>query len=144
MKLQKASELSSSEELEDMSLLLTEVRRALKAAADHFCPAHPEKVLCSDGKERVLDDEKYLNRLQEFVVAKLPKSTTSDLLKAELKYLSSFVRRLNEMASKGVHSDVTTQEARQALVGLYFFLSNICQHITQDSVEIDIKEKVSA
>ena len=122
LKLQKAAELSVSTDLEDASLLLTEVRRALKAVADHFYPPVAGKVTCSDGVERALGKEQYMNRLQEFLAAELAQSTAKDLLRAELDYLTAFLRRLNDMASKGVHASATLTESKQGLVGLYFFL----------------------
>jgi len=132
LKLQKATQLSMSGELEDLSLSLTEVRRALKAAADFFYPPVSGKVLCSDGKERELGDDQHLNRLEEFLARHIARSTAKDLLRAELGQLSIFFRRLNDVASKGVHTDVTLAEARQGLVGRYFFLFNLSQHLSQD------------
>jgi hypothetical protein len=108
------------------------VRRALKAAADFFYPPEEEKVVCVDGVERALGDEQYLNRLQEFLAARLPQSTAKDLLRSELDHLASFIRRLNDMASKGVHTSVALVESKQGLVGLYFFLFNVCQHLSQE------------
>ena len=131
-KLQKAAQLSTSGDLEDFPLLLTKVRRALKAAADFFYPPVSGKVKCNDGKERELGEEQYLNRLQEFLASRLARSTSKDLLRAELEHLGTFFRRLNDMASKGVHSVVTVAEVKQGLVGLYFFLFNLCQHLTHD------------
>jgi hypothetical protein len=133
MKLQKAAQLAASGELEDCALLLAEVRRALKAAADFFYPPIMEKVTCADGVTRELGEEQYLNRLQEFLANRLARSTSKDLLAAELDHLASFFRRLNDMASKGVHASVTLAEARQGLVGLYFFLNNLSQQLSQDT-----------
>src|SRR5260221_1109368 len=45
VKLQKAAQLAASRDLEDASLLLTEVRRAVKAAADYLYPPTREKVI---------------------------------------------------------------------------------------------------
>jgi hypothetical protein len=50
---------------------------------------------------------------------------------AESNRKNCFLSRLNEMASKGVHASVTLAEAKQGLVGLYFFLFNVCQHLSQ-------------
>jgi hypothetical protein len=135
LKLQKATQLAASKDLEDCALLLTQVRRALKAAADHFYPAVDGSVLCADGKQRVMGDEQYLNRLQEFLSRRLARSTSRELLQAELDHLAAFFRRLNDIASKGVHSSVTLAEARQGLVGLYFFLFNVCQHLSFAELE---------
>jgi hypothetical protein len=130
-KLVKASQLASSADSEDSALLLTEVRRVLKASADLFWPVKTEEpVKCADGQTRRLGDQQHLNRLQEFIRVRLRNSTTRDLLAIELDHLEVFFRRLNDLGSKGVHAEVTHAEARQGLVGVYFFLSNLIRHLT--------------
>jgi hypothetical protein len=128
----KASQLAASRDLEDSALLLTEVRRAMKAAADYFYPPVAETVTCADGKGRDLGDHQYLNRLHEVVATRLADSSSRSLLAAELEHLAVFFRRLNDLASKGVHAAVTAAEAKQGLVGLYFFLFNLSQHLSRD------------
>lgn len=59
LKLQKATQLAASKDLEDCALLLTEVRRALKAAADFFYTSAEGMVICADGKERLMGGEQY-------------------------------------------------------------------------------------
>ena len=124
-KLQKASVLAASPDAEDAALTLTEVRRALQSAADYFHPPSTEPVVCSDGRERVLGADKYLNRLNEHLATNLGSRAQRDLAAAELALLDTFMRRLNDLASKGVHAEVTQAEARQGLVGLFLFLSTI-------------------
>lgn len=124
-KLQKAAQLVGSNEPEDFSLLLAQVRRAIKAAADFFYPPRTEPIRCVDGQMRSLDDEQYLNRLQEYLWTELDKSASRDLLRSEFEHLAVFARKLNEIASKGVHSEVTVQDAKQGLIGLYMFLYNV-------------------
>ncbi len=128
-KLQKAAELADSASSEDHALLLTAVRRAMKAAADYFYPPPDNPVVCSDGKERKLGDDQYLNRLEEFIATSLPAGTSRDILKAELSFLAAFARRLNDISSKGVHADVTGGEAKQGLAGLYMFLYNVISRL---------------
>jgi hypothetical protein len=130
VKLTKATQLSLSTDPEDSALALTEVRRALKAAADYFAPPTGMTV-CADGIERLLGDEQYMNRLHEFLATAMNKSTARDVLRAELDYLAAFIRRLNDLASKGVHAESTLAEAKQGLVGVYLFLFNICQHLAK-------------
>jgi hypothetical protein len=130
IKLQKASELAESTNPEDHALLLTAVRRAIKSIADHFLPPSNETHTFPDGKIGALDDDHYLNRLSLFC-SRFPSSSSSDLIKAELEHLSFFARRLNSIASKGVHADVTHAEARQGLVGLYLFASNVIGRLEQ-------------
>ena len=130
-KLQKAAELAIQPDLEDAALLLTEVRRALKAAADFFYPPVTTKVIGAEGKELDLGEEKYLNRLREFLARRLTNSTSKELLKAELEAFGKFLDRLNNLASKGVHASVALAEARQGLVSLYFFLFNLSQNLSK-------------
>jgi hypothetical protein len=68
-----------------------------------------------------------LNRLEEYVAEEFPKGSAGELLEAEINKgaLTAFVRRLNDISSKGVHADVPTDEARQGLIGLYMFLYNL-------------------
>jgi hypothetical protein len=133
VKLQKAAELAVTPDLENAALLLTEVRRALKVAADFFYAPVYGKVLCADGKERDLGEDNYLNRLQEFLAKRLKSSTSKGLLQAELEALGKFLDRLNNLASKGVHASVALAEAKQGLVGLYFFLFNLSQQLLQNA-----------
>lgn len=128
-KLLKANQLLDSRSNEDQALLLTEVRRAIKAVADHFYPSKPGIHRCLDGVERKLGEEQYANRLHEFVYSRFKRSTSTDLLRAETKHLLAFAERLNDLASKGVHADVTVYEAKQGLLGLFMFLFNLCQRL---------------
>lgn len=128
-KLQKASSLVDSNSSEDYALLLTSVRRAIKAVADYFYPPQQGEVKCADGVNRLMGNDQYLNRLQEFCSSTFKSSTSNELIRTEFDYLMTFARKLNEMASKGVHSKVSSSEAKQGLVGLYLFLFNIIQRI---------------
>ena len=133
IKLQKAAQLVDSNNPEDCSLLLTQVRRAIKASADYFYPPNADKVMCSDGKERLLDEDGYLNRLQEYLARTFAKSSSIDLLRSEFEYLSVFARRLNDVASKGVHADVSPLEAKQGILGLFMFLYNVISRLQQEN-----------
>jgi hypothetical protein len=146
-KLLKAAQLVDSEEQEDCSLLLTQVRRAIKASADYFYPPSSGHVVCSDGKERALGEDQYLNRLTEYLASNFRASTAKELLSAELEYLLVFARRLNNVASKGVHSEVTAPEAKQGLLGLYMFLYNVISRTQVKALdpasELDLQPDVS-
>jgi len=128
-KLHKAAQLVDSNDPEDYSALLGHIRRSMKAVADFFYPSVHNLVACRDGVERRLGDEQYLNRLQEFLATKFPSGSSTDLLRAELVLLVAFARKLNDISSKGVHAQVTGEEAKQGLVGLYMFLYNVISRL---------------
>jgi hypothetical protein len=123
--LKKAASLLGSTDAEDHALLLTSVRRAVRAVADYHCPPLSEPVTCADGKVRELGEEQYLNRLHEYCMRQSEAGASTSLLRAEFELLAQFVRRLNDVASKGVHAQVSPFEARQGLFGIYLFLSNV-------------------
>lgn len=125
IKLMKAAELVNSSNPEDAALLLTSVRRAISAVADFFYPSRQGDVVCRDGVTRKMGNEQYMNRLQEYCMGLIGSSTSDELLAAELAHLATFARRLNDVASKGVHAEVEPREAKQGLIGLYMFLSNV-------------------
>jgi hypothetical protein len=133
LKLQKAAQLAGSADAEDHSSLLTIVRRALAATADYFYPARPEPMICADGMTRVLGEQEFLNRLHEYLSRQFGQSSSVDLMRAEVALLAAFFRRLNDVASKGVHANVTAQEAKQGLVGLYLFLYNVIARLQNAS-----------
>lgn len=133
-KLQSAAQLVNSNSKEDHSLLLTQVRRAIKAAADYFYSPLSKPIICSDGIQRVLSDDKYLNRLWEFVRINFPKSTAGELLYAEMECFLALCERLNDVASKGVHANVDASEAKQGLISLYLFLYNLCSRLEKGTL----------
>lgn len=128
-RLRKATDLLDSKNSEDNALLLTAVRRAIHSAADYFYPPVSEDVVCIDGKARKMGNEQYLNRLHEFISLSFSKSTSTDLIKAELNHLMVFAEKINAIASKGVHAQVTESEAKQGLLGLYLFFANIIEKL---------------
>ncbi len=129
--LHKAASLVSSDDPEDRALALTSIRRAVKAAADYHYPPVEKPAQCSDGKIRDLGEEQYLNRPQEFCAGLFGAGSSASLVAAEVAYLSVFLRRLNDVACKGVHSQVSPLEARQGLLGVYMFLSNVIAKLTR-------------
>ncbi len=130
--LRKAASLIGSTDMEDHALLLTSIRRAVRAAADFHYPPVTGPVICHDGQSRMLGEEQYLNRLQEFCTQKFHGGTSTRLLQAELDLFSTFIRRLNEVASKGVHAEVSRAEARQGLLGAYLFFSNLIAKLEEN------------
>jgi hypothetical protein len=140
-KLQSAAQLVDSTNPEDSSLLLTQVRRAISVVADHFYPPVDDLVICSDGKKRALGKEQYLNRLQEYLATTFAQSSANELLRAEYEYLAVFTRRLNDVASKGVHDSVDAQEGKQGLIGLYLFLYNLVSRLQGKDVATQPKSE---
>ena len=107
---------------EECAHMLTTVRRALEAAADHFFPPIIGMTKCRDGKERDLSKERYVSRLIEYISRNQDSDTVNKIAQSQLGLISSLVDKLNGLASKGVHSNVTREDAELGFVMLYALL----------------------
>lgn len=121
-KFMSAYERLGSRSEEDWSLALTATRRVIKAVADVLFPARNKEI-----KGRKLGEEQYINRLWAFLDLHVPKGSDKDLTKAHVKYLGSFIERLNKKASKGVHVKVKYKEAVRTVLYTYLTLGDILE-----------------
>jgi competence ComEA-like helix-hairpin-helix protein len=121
-KFMSAYQMLGSKSSEDWSLALTACRRVIKAVADALFPPTDEQ---RDGRK--LGEEQYINRLWAFLDDHLEAGSDKDLAKAHVDYLGSFIQRLHEKTSKGVHVSVTYEEAVRAVLYTYLTLGDILE-----------------
>ena len=107
---------------EDWSLALTACRRVIKTLADAVFPAREQDV-----GGRKMGDAQYINRLWAYLDAGVAASSDKDLTKAHVDYLGTFISRLNDKASKGVHSSVNRSEAIKAVTYTYLTLGDLLE-----------------
>ncbi|PZF09954.1 hypothetical protein DEJ25_13290 [Curtobacterium sp. MCPF17_011] len=110
---------------EDRAHALTSCRRVLKTIADELYPASSEPVIGDDGKARVLGDDKFVNRLLQFVSEKVGKHENGAAVQAALKDVGTRLTALNDLASKGVHAKVTTYEVDTCVVQTYLVVADV-------------------
>lgn len=104
---------------------LTSSRRVLKTLADELYPARSEPVMGSDGKPHTLNDAAFVNRLLQYVVETVGKHENGAVVQATLEDVDARLRALNELASKGVHADVTTYEVDTCVVQTYLVVADV-------------------
>lgn len=112
---------------------LLSCRRVLKSFADKLYPARTEPIIGSDGQERSLTEEKYISRLWQFVDERVKGRTAGDLLLAQVSDLGNRIDRVYDLASKGVHVDVSEFEVNQAVIQTYLLIGDILRLVDQDS-----------
>lgn len=100
-------------------------RRILKSFADKIYPSPKEPILGSDGKERILDNEKYIGRIWQFIYESIGKETSTNLLKSRLEDLGHRVDHIYNLTNKGIHADVGLQEANQCIIQTYLIINDI-------------------
>lgn len=118
---------------EGRSHALTSCRRILKAVADVVYPANPEPVTGPDGKKRVLNDEKYVSRLWQFVFDRVGKRTAGELMMASITDLGHRIDALNSLASKGVHAEVSSFEVNQCVIQTYLIVGDVLRLLDGNS-----------
>lgn len=110
---------------EDRAHALTSCRRVLKTLADELYPAKSEPVTGVDGKPRVLNDAVFINRLLQYVADTVGKHENGAVVQATLKDVDARLSALNDLASKGVHADVTTYEVDTCVVQTYLVVADV-------------------
>jgi len=104
---------------EDYSLVMTSCRRIIEYVADSIFP--PDEN-APDGK---LGKKKYRNRLLAFADKERASDTNIDLICSSTSLLSEQLEKLSKLASKGVHSEVTKDEARRCIIRTILLLDDI-------------------
>lgn len=109
----------------DYSECLLDVRRILCHVADLICPATNDPKIGSDGKTHKLTIDRYLNRIEFAIYEKVEKHTSTELITTSLSELCNKLEKLNSLSCKGVHSNVTEQEAYMCVTQLYLLLGEL-------------------
>lgn len=118
---------------EARSQALLSCRRILKSLADSLYPVPTQPVRGPDGRERALTEEKYINRLWQFVYERVKGKTAGDLLLAQVTDMGGRIDRLYDLSSKGVHADTTEFEVNQAMIQTYLLIGDILRLANGDS-----------
>jgi hypothetical protein len=107
------------------SQALLSCRRILVSLADSLYPANGQSIRGSDNVERTMSEDKYLNRLWQFVTDNLPHESSRRLTQASLAEIGDRLDIVNDLASKGVHADVTAAEVDQCIVQTYLLAGDL-------------------
>ncbi len=110
---------------ESLSVALTSCRRLLVTVADSIFPAQSNPWIDQKGKTRKVGKDEYKNRLLAFIETHLTGSSVASLLSTEIEHLAAKLDAVVTMASKGVHSVVSVEEARITVIETYIFLGYI-------------------
>jgi hypothetical protein len=112
---------------ESLSASLTSCRRVLSTVADAVYPPSAEAYVDASGKSRKVGQTQYLNRLLAFDDSQISSKSTRSILDSQLTHLAARLDAVYAKASKGVHDDVTLDEARLVVVQTYLFLAEVAR-----------------
>lgn len=128
------NERIADDSVESRTAALTSCRRLLMTVADSLFPASSQDWIDSKGKARKVGEEQYKNRLLAYMAERTRSSSNEAILSSELEFLAARLDAIYEKTCKGVHVDVTPQEARLAVIHTYLFLGEIAL-LAQEPVE---------
>lgn len=116
---------SSDGDRESLTHALTSCRRVLRSVADIVFPSRDQPIVDGQGKSRDVGPEQYRNRLCQFLAESSEHQTAARLLHANLEDVGTRLDRLNELASKGVHDEVTQEEVDLCVIQTYLFTGEV-------------------
>ncbi|MER6792131.1 hypothetical protein [Amycolatopsis mediterranei] len=115
-------------DIEARSHALTSCRRIIKTVADLVYPPKKEPVKGFDGKERILNAEKYIGRLLQYITETIGPHGSAKVVSATLESLGRRLTNLNELSSKGVHADITADEADMCIIQTYLLIGEVLRY----------------
>ena len=118
---------------ESRTAALTSCRRLLMTVADSLFPPRDTDWTDASGKPRKVGVEQYKNRLIAYISENTESEGNASILESDLAYLAARLDAIYEKTCKGVHVDVTKQEARLAVIHSYLFIGELarCKKGTQ-------------
>lgn len=131
------AERMREESAESYSHALVSCRRLIASIADAVFPARAEPHQDSKGKIRKVGEEQYKNRLLAYIEERSDGNSTAAILTSELEHLSARLDAIYEKTNKGVHTDVSIDEARLVVISTYIFLAEVAR------LEVNNPDKLS-
>lgn len=130
LKLQAIEDKINSDNPEVYSQALTTCRRLFENTSvelfKKYFPHYTEKTYKTiSGKEIDVSGDHYLNKLSAVIEKLQGKSVNKSLIGTNVLYLLDRIESLNNLQCKGVHSDITKQDAMQCIIQTYICLGDI-------------------
>lgn len=128
-----ANRINEDFDSESGNQALLSCRRILKSLADKIYPPTDERKKGSDGEERKLTDDKFINRLWQYVYEKMKKKKKGKLLQAQISDLGARSNGIYDLSSKGVHAEVDIYEVNQCIIQTYLTVGDILRLSEEES-----------
>jgi hypothetical protein len=113
---------------ESRTAALTSCRRLLMTVADALFPPKDQQWTDPNGKARKVGAEQYKNRLLAYLAESTQSRGTREVITSELEHLADRLDAIYEKTCKGVHVNVSEQEARLTVIHTYLFIGEIAQY----------------
>ncbi|WP_079606413.1 hypothetical protein [Bradyrhizobium erythrophlei] len=118
------NERMADKSAESRTAALTTCRRLLMTVADSIFPARDMEWIDGRGKARKVGVEQYKNRLLAYM-AERQGASSQEIIASGIEHLAARLDAIYEKTCKGVHVDVSEQEARLAVIHTYLFIGEV-------------------
>lgn len=130
LKLQAIEDKINSNNPELYSQALTTCRRLFENTAtdlfNRYFPDYSEKrYKTKSGKEIDISGDHYINKLSAVIEMLQSKSVSNCIVGSSILYTIDWINNLNDLQCKGVHSNITKQDAMQCIIHTYICLGDI-------------------
>ncbi len=130
LKLQAIEDKINSDNPELYSQALTTCRRLFENTANElfiiYFPKYKEKMYkTKSGKEIDISGDHYKNKLSAIIEKLENKSSAKTVVGSNITYLLDWIDNLSNLQCKGVHSDITKQDAERCIIQTYICLGDI-------------------
>lgn len=120
----------SSENSESWSQAITTCRRFFEDFSNAmFSKLMPEcseeKYITHSGKELIISGDKYLNRIYSILDIIIGSSPEDSIVGSHFLYIIDWIDKLNDSLCKGVHTEITYQEALRTVLHTYICFGDI-------------------
>lgn len=129
-KLRAIDDKINSENPEQYSQALTTCRRLFESVAEELFdknfPDYQSKTYkTKSGKEIDVSGDHYLNKLSAVIEKLQDKSPNKCLVGSNIIYMLDWITNLNNLQCKGVHEEITKEDAMQCIIHTYICLGDI-------------------
>ena len=130
LKLQAIEDKINSNNPELYSQALTTCRRLFENTSrelfDKYFPDYKDKKYkTKSGKEIDVSGDHFKNKLSAVIEILEDKSATKSIVGSNITYLLDWIDNLNDLQCKGVHSDISKQDAMRCIIQTYICLGDI-------------------
>ena len=130
LKLQAIEDKINSDNPELYSQALTTCRRLFentsKELFEQYFPGYENKMYkTKSGKEIDVSGDHFKNKLSAVIERLENKSCTKSIVGSNIIYLLDWIDNLNDLQCKGVHSDISKQDAMSCIIQTYICLGDI-------------------
>ena len=112
---------------ESFSHALLSCRRILESIADSIYPPKDEPYVGEDGKKHETGKNNYVNRILAYIEQNSSNQTETQLQLTNFQHLVARLNALNNESQKGVHDNITKEEARLTIIQMYLFIAEIAR-----------------